>query len=104
MSSSRGNQMLASLRTPSVIAAAFLALLALFALSACGDDPAPLCVPAAADTCACPDGRLGGMVCLSDMTWSACMCREDGGTDASTDATPDAVPDAAADTTPLDAG
>ncbi|MBW2463135.1 MAG: hypothetical protein JRH11_15905 [Deltaproteobacteria bacterium] len=82
--------------------------LALAFASACGDDgPAAECVPSAADTCNCDDGRLGVKVCASDSTWGACMCRgDDGGTDssvpadASMDGAADAGSDAAADAAP----
>lgn len=81
---------------------ATLALAALVALVSCGDDAVrtDTCVPSAADSCPCPDGRLGGMVCQPDMRWGPCMCRdEDAGADASMDATPDAAGDAAPDAT-----
>jgi len=89
---------------------AFLAALAIIGLASCGDDGRTgTCVPSAADTCMCDDGRLGGMVCEADMTWGPCMCRGDASMDSSMDAAPDsavdATPDSAPDTAPLpDAG
>ncbi|MBE7451364.1 MAG: hypothetical protein HS111_21435 [Kofleriaceae bacterium] len=62
------------------------------------DDNTPVCVPAEPAPCYCPTGAPGEKVCqASGLSYGACACRPDAGTDGATDASdgePDAGPDA----------
>jgi hypothetical protein len=75
-----------------------LAVAATLVSSSC-KDTTPVCVPASKTACYCHTGGPGEELCADDgLSWGACSCLPDAGTDAAGPA--DAAPDAGAAVSP----